>query len=40
METTFALLLLTALTTGVVHTLLGPDHTVPLIALARDRNWS
>jgi len=40
METTFALLLLTALATGVVHTLVGPDHTVPLIALARDRNWS
>lgn len=40
METTLTLLLLTALATGVVHTLLGPDHTVPLIALARDRRWS
>jgi len=40
METTLPVLLLTALTTGVVHTILGPDHTVPLIALARDRAWT
>ncbi len=30
----------TALTIGVVHTLLGPDHYLPFVALARSRNWS
>ena len=35
----FELLLVTALTIGVVHTLLGPDHYVPFIALARARGW-
>lgn len=33
-------LLATAATIGVVHTLLGPDHYVPFIALARARGWS
>ncbi len=31
---------LTALTVGVVHTLLGPDHYLPFIAMARARGWS
>jgi hypothetical protein len=31
--------LATAATIGVVHTLLGPDHYVPFIALARARGW-
>ncbi len=26
--------------TGVVHTLMGPDHYVPFVAMARARNWS
>lgn len=33
-------LLATAATIGVVHTLLGPDHYVPFVALARSREWS
>jgi len=35
-----AALLLTAGTIGVVHTLLGPDHYIPFVALARSREWS
>lgn len=31
---------ITALTIGVTHTLLGPDHYLPFVALARSRNWS
>ncbi|MFK7888438.1 MAG: hypothetical protein AB8G16_16370 [Gammaproteobacteria bacterium] len=34
------LLLLTALSIGVVHTLIGPDHYVPFVALARQRGWT
>ncbi len=33
-------LAMTAVGIGVVHTLLGPDHYLPLIALARSRCWS
>ncbi|MGD8331327.1 MAG: sulfite exporter TauE/SafE family protein [Acidobacteriota bacterium] len=40
MPTELAVLLVTAATIGVVHTLLGPDHYVPFIALARARSWS
>ncbi len=29
-----------AAATGVVHTLLGPDHYLPLAAVARERQWS
>ena len=29
-----------AATTAIVHTLAGPDHYLPFIALARARNWS
>jgi len=35
-----AALALSALGIGAVHTLLGPDHFLPFIALARSRNWS
>ncbi len=35
-----ALLLATAASIGVLHTLLGPDHYVPFVALARSRGWS
>jgi hypothetical protein len=34
-----ALLLGTAASIGCVHTLLGPDHYVPFVALARSRGW-
>lgn len=33
-------LLFSALSVGVVHTLLGPDHYLPFIVLAKSRNWS
>lgn len=29
-----------AATAGVVHTLIGPDHYLPLVAVARERRWS
>lgn len=34
------LLLGTAASIGVVHTLIGPDHYLPFITLARARRWS
>jgi sulfite exporter TauE/SafE len=34
------LLLLSAFTLGLIHTLMGPDHYIPFIAMARARNWS
>ncbi|MEX0331602.1 MAG: hypothetical protein AB3N64_09295 [Puniceicoccaceae bacterium] len=33
-------LLLTAMVVGVTHTLLGPDHYLPFVALAKARKWS
>jgi len=33
-------LLLTAASIGVAHTLLGPDHYVPFVALAKARQWT
>lgn len=30
----------TAATLGFVHTLLGPDHYIPFVAMSRARNWS
>jgi nickel/cobalt transporter (NicO) family protein len=33
-------LALTAASLGAVHTLLGPDHYVPFVALSRARKWS
>jgi len=33
-------ILLAALGVGFLHTLLGPDHTLPFIMLARARHWS
>ncbi|MEA1887578.1 MAG: sulfite exporter TauE/SafE family protein [Bacteroidota bacterium] len=33
-------LLVTALTIGVVHTIAGPDHYLPFVALSKSRNWS
>lgn len=34
------LLVLTAATIGLVHTLIGPDHYLPFMVLARVRRWS
>jgi hypothetical protein len=34
------LLMLTAASIGAVHTLLGPDHYLPFVALSRSANWS
>jgi sulfite exporter TauE/SafE len=34
------LLVATAASIGFVHTLLGPDHYLPFVALARARGWS
>ncbi|MFH1012093.1 MAG: hypothetical protein V1784_12785 [bacterium] len=36
----FSILLAAAATLGLVHTLLGPDHYVPFVAMAKARNWS
>ncbi len=33
-------LLLTALVIGITHTLMGPDHYLPFVALGKARNWS
>jgi ABC-type nickel/cobalt efflux system permease component RcnA len=35
-----AILVVTAASIGLVHTLLGPDHYVPFVVLSRARNWS
>lgn len=34
------ILLITALSLGFIHTLLGPDHYLPFIVLSRARKWS
>jgi sulfite exporter TauE/SafE len=33
-------LLVSAATLGVIHTLLGPDHYLPFIVLSKARNWT
>jgi nickel/cobalt transporter (NicO) family protein len=33
-------LIITASSIGLIHTLLGPDHYLPFIALAHSNNWS
>ncbi len=38
-ETTLSVLLLTAIVTGVVHTVTGPDHYLPFIAIAKSRHY-
>jgi sulfite exporter TauE/SafE len=40
MDSHLAVLLWTAVSIGVVHTLLGPDHYLPFVALARAGDWS
>ena len=39
-ETSLTILLWTAVSIGVVHTLMGPDHYLPFIAIGKARNWS
>lgn len=38
-ETTLAALLLAALLTGVIHTVAGPDHYLPFIAISKSRKY-
>ncbi|HNW44994.1 MAG TPA: hypothetical protein PKI19_10850 [Elusimicrobiales bacterium] len=33
-------ILLTAASLGFIHTVLGPDHYVPFVALAKARSWT
>ncbi|MEM1261044.1 MAG: hypothetical protein AAGH76_01480 [Pseudomonadota bacterium] len=40
MNPELGLLLATAASIGVIHTLVGPDHYLPFVALARERSWS
>jgi ABC-type nickel/cobalt efflux system permease component RcnA len=40
MNPEITLLILTAATVAFVHTLLGPDHYLPFVAMARARGWS
>jgi nickel/cobalt transporter (NicO) family protein len=40
MEQNFLILLFSTFMVGCVHTLLGPDHYLPFIALSKSRNWS
>lgn len=39
-DASLAILLLTAVSIGVVHTLIGPDHYLPFIVISKARNWS
>jgi len=40
MENEIIVLLVTAISAGFLHTVLGPDHYLPFIALAKAHNWS
>lgn len=40
MSSALRALVLTAMSIGLVHTLIGPDHYVPFVALAKARGWS
>jgi nickel/cobalt transporter (NicO) family protein len=40
METNLSFLAGTALTIGTLHTLAGPDHYLPFVAMSRSRNWT
>ena len=39
-DATLSALWLTALATAVIHTIAGPDHYLPFIAIAKSRNYS
>jgi hypothetical protein len=40
MQTEMQLLIITAISIACLHTLTGPDHYVPFIALSKSRGWS
>ena len=40
MSEELAILIITSASIGFFHTLLGPDHYLPFIVMARARNWS
>jgi nickel/cobalt transporter (NicO) family protein len=40
METSIALLSVTAVSLGFIHTILGPDHYLPFIVMSHARKWS
>lgn len=40
METEIGILIFTALSIGFFHTLIGPDHYLPFIAISRAQQWS
>jgi sulfite exporter TauE/SafE len=40
MNMELGLLVLTAVSIGFVHTLLGPDHYLPFVAMSAARNWT
>ncbi len=39
-DATTGILILTAFSIGFLHTILGPDHYIPFVAIARSSNWS
>jgi len=40
MLTEFSILMISAASTGFLHTLLGPDHYLPFIVMGKARRWS
>ncbi len=40
MNAELCILATTAFSVGVLHTVLGPDHYIPFVAMARTNNWS
>ena len=40
MSQDLTLLIITAASIGFLHTILGPDHYIPFIAMSKARNWS
>jgi sulfite exporter TauE/SafE len=39
-ETSLTILIWTAVSIGFIHTLIGPDHYVPFVAIGKARNWT
>jgi nickel/cobalt transporter (NicO) family protein len=39
-ETSLVILIWTAVSIGFIHTLIGPDHYLPFIAISKARGWS
>ncbi len=40
MNAELSILVTTAFSVGFLHTVLGPDHYIPFVAMARSNNWS